>query len=61
MDIKSVVIGFLMCLVIVLLMGFGGTNGIGRYQAFDNGYVIDTTTGAIKDVKKFNTPFQDLP
>jgi hypothetical protein len=71
LDVKSFVIGFLLCLCVVLLMGFGGGSDSGRYIRFeDSNAVIDTKTGRIRPVyrgvpgvRKFlwNTPFEQFP
>ncbi len=51
MDFKSFLIGFLACLCIMLLTGFGGSSSVGRYQFHDGAdsiRVIDTTTGMVR-------------
>lgn len=62
MDFKSFLIGFLICLCMMLLTGFGGSSSTGRYQlSNDNAsrIVIDTTTGIIKRIQ-LNKEFNDL-
>jgi hypothetical protein len=63
MDFKSLIIGFLLCLCMVLLTGFGGSSEVGRYQ-FPDGYarpfVIDTSTGIVKYIE-LNKEFKDYP
>jgi len=66
MDIKSLIIGFLLCLCVVLLMGFGGGSESGRYIPFGETSIIDTKTGNIRLLKKqgkwfLDTPFEKLP
>ena len=52
-DFKSLLIGFLSCLVIMLSLSFkpiDNNSGIGKYQAFGtdkNKYMIDTSTGVL--------------
>ena len=67
LDVKSFVIGFLLCLCVVLFMGFGGGSDSGRYVRFGNWKaVIDTETGRIRPMIKdgsnlLDTPFDELP
>ena len=52
-DLKSLLIGFLSCLVLILSLSFkieGDNDKIGKYQAFGtdkNKYMIDTETGVL--------------
>ena len=52
-DLKSLLIGFLSCLVIMLSLSFkpiDNNSEIGKYQAFGtdkNKYMIDTSTGVL--------------
>tara|TARA_X000001036_G_scaffold426517_1_gene454010 strand:- start:347 stop:583 length:237 start_codon:yes stop_codon:yes gene_type:complete len=52
-DFKSLLIGFLFCLVIMLSLSFKSMDNhpeIGKYQAFGtdkNKYMIDTSTGVL--------------
>lgn len=55
-DIKSLLIGFLLATSVILFMGATSNNENGRYQAFGIGtkvyqYMIDTTNGEMYMVK----------
>ena len=50
MDIKSLLIGFLLATSVMLFMGATSDNGNGRYQGFSNGkhvYMINTQDGQL--------------
>lgn len=60
-------IGVLSMLAVIMLTGAASTSQVGKYQVHavtknhnTNVYVIDTTTGAVKWVDSFNTPFEEM-
>ena len=56
MDFKSVLIGFLLAVVVLLMVGAGGGNEPSRYQIRDesnspSATIIDTQTGIAKKIQ----------